>query len=173
MSDSAAEAFRWFVTDRYERLLRVAYLLTGDARRAEDLLQRALAKTWFAWNRLHLESADAYVRVVLTRTYISDRRRRWNGELPTASVPEGPAPDELTRVLDRDRLRRALATLPARMRSVLVLRYFEDLSEEQTAEALGCSVGTVKSQASRGLARLRATGGLRDGDSDGVREGRP
>src|SRR5262245_60475035 len=123
MRQSDAEAFRWFVAARYERLLRAAYLLTGDARRAEDLLQTSLAKTWFAWPRLHQESADAYVRVVLTRTYISDRRRRWNRELPTAEPPEAAAPDELGRLLDRDRLRRALATLPNRMRTVLVLRY--------------------------------------------------
>jgi RNA polymerase sigma-70 factor (ECF subfamily) len=155
--------FRWFVASTYPRLLRAAYLLTADNGKAEDLLQSALTKTWLAWGRLHHDSAESFVRTTLVRTYISGQRRRWRGELPHAVLPEVAAPDQTDQVAERDRLLRALAALPRQTRAILVLRYFEDMSEAQTAAALGCSVGAVKSQASRGLARLRALGTLGDG----------
>lgn len=148
-------AFQAFVTARYARLLQVAYLLTGDAGRAEDLLQTALLKTWTAWRRLHHEAAEAYVRTVLVRTYATWWRRRWRDELPFAVVPDRAGLDESARVVERDAWRQPLARLPARMRAVVVLRYFEDYSEQQVAEALGCSIGSVKSLCSRALARLR------------------
>jgi RNA polymerase sigma-70 factor (sigma-E family) len=148
-------AFEAFVAARYRRLLHTAYLLTGDHGRAEDLLQASLAKTWSAWPRLHQTVAEAYVRTVLVRTYATWWRRRWRGERPVAQPPDQAAPDELARLAERDALLRALGQLPARMRAALVLRYFEDYSERQVADALGCPVGTVKSLCSRGLARLR------------------
>jgi RNA polymerase sigma-70 factor (sigma-E family) len=153
-------AFEAFVTGRYRRLLRTAYLLTGDQGRAEDLLQASLAKTWSAWPRLHQEVAEAYVRTVLVRTSATWWRRRWRGERPTALLPERAGPDEQARLAERDALLRALGRLPARMRAALVLRYFEDYSERQVADALGCPVGTVKSLCSRGLARLRGVPSL-------------
>jgi RNA polymerase sigma-70 factor (sigma-E family) len=148
-------AFEAFVDSRYRRLLHTAYLLTGDHGRAEDLLQVSLAKAWSAWPRLHLAVAEAYVRTILVRTYATWWRRRWRGEQPVAQPPERVAPDELARLAERDALLRALHRLPARMRAALVLRYFEDYSEQQVADALGCPVGTVKSLCSRGLVRLR------------------
>jgi RNA polymerase sigma-70 factor (sigma-E family) len=154
--------FEAFVAARYRRLLQVAYLLTCDVGRAEDLLQTALLKTWSSWRRLRPEAAEAYVRTVLVRTSASWWRRRWRGELPTASVPERAAADDLARVLDREALLRPLGRLPARMRAVIVLRYFEDLSERQAAAALGCSVGSVKSLSSKALARLRELPSLAD-----------
>ena len=153
-------AFQAFVAIRYHRLLQTAYLLTGDRGRAEDLLQTSLLKTWSAWHRLHQETAEAYVRTVLVRTAATWWRRRWIGERPTAVLPDRAAPDELARVSERDALWHALARLPVRMRAALILRYFEDYSERQIAEALGCSVGSVKSLCSRGLARLRGVPSL-------------
>ncbi|HET7763042.1 MAG TPA: SigE family RNA polymerase sigma factor [Phycicoccus sp.] len=147
--------FDAYVAARGGDLLRSAYLLTGDHQRAEDLVQTALSKVWPRWDRVVAGDASphAYVRRVMVTTYIAWWRRRWNGEHPTDVLPEPTTPvrDEP----DRVDLVRALATLPRGQRAVLVLRYVEDLSEAQTAKALGCSVGTVKSQCSRGLAALR------------------
>jgi RNA polymerase sigma-70 factor (sigma-E family) len=153
-------AFEAFVVAHYRRLLRTAYLLTGDQGRAEDLLQASLAKTWSAWPRLHQAVAEAYVRTVLVRTYSTWWRRRWRGERPVALPPDRATPDESARLAERDALLRALDRLPPRMRAALVLRYFEDFSEQQVARALGCPVGTVKSLCSRGLARLRGVPSL-------------
>lgn len=139
-----------FVGSRSTALLRTAYLLTRDHALAEDLLQTALTKAWFAWSRIET-APEAYVRKVLVNTYASWWRRKWNGEHATESLPETPVePAEST--LD---LWQAMARLPRRQRAVVVLRYFEDLTEAETADLLGCSVGTVKSQASKALAKLR------------------
>jgi RNA polymerase sigma-70 factor (sigma-E family) len=146
--------FDEFVVTRSSRLLRTAYLLTRDWALAEDLLQTALAKSWFAWGRLD-DDPEPYVRKVLVNTYASWWRRRWRGETPTESLPESRSPDPTNQVDDRDELWQALGRLPRRQRAVVVLRYFEDLGEAQTAEILGVSTGTVKSQASKALARLR------------------
>jgi RNA polymerase sigma-70 factor (sigma-E family) len=158
--DQDEATFEAFVDNRYRRLLQTAYLLTGDQGHAEDLLQASLAKTWAAWPRLHHAAADAYVRTVLVRTHATWWRRRWRGERPAARLPDQAAPDELARLPERDALLRALATLPPRMRAALVLRYFEDYSEQRVAEVLACPVGTVKSLCSRGLARLRGVPSL-------------
>jgi len=151
-------SFDDFVATRSTRLLRTAYLLTHDRALAEDLVQTSLAKAWFAWARIEGQP-DAYVRRVMVNTYSSWWQRRWNGEQATADLPEraaaaGHRPEDV-RVDDRTDLWRALARLPRRQRAVVVLRFYEDLSEIETAEILQCSVGTVKSQASRALAKLR------------------
>ena len=151
------DAFRDFVVGRSPSLLRTAYLLTGDWGHAEDLLQTSLAKVYRAWSRLRdHDNLDAYVRRVMVNTQTTWWRRAWKAEQPTGSLPDWPGPDATHATDDRDRLRRALLTLPARQRAAVVLRHYEDMSEAETAKLLGCSVGTVKSQCSRGLAKLRA-----------------
>ena len=149
--------FREFVTGRSPALLRTAYLLGGDWATAEDLLQVALTKTYLAWLRLGtIEAIEPYARRVLVNTATSWWRRRWHGERPTDVLPDMPASDGLDERLERDRLWRHVVTLPARQRAVLVLRFYEDQSEAETARLLGVSVGTVKSQCARALATLRA-----------------
>jgi RNA polymerase sigma-70 factor (sigma-E family) len=143
-------AFDEFVAARSRALLRTAYLLTHDHALAEDLLQTALAKAWFAWKRIQGEP-EPYVRKILVNTYASWWRRKWNGEQPTETLPERVFED----VSEPTDLWTAMARLPRRMRAVVVLRYFEDLTEAQTADVLGCSIGTVKSQTSKALAKLR------------------
>ena len=147
------EGFDEFVATRSRTLLRTAYLLTGEHALAEDLLQTALAKCWFAWGRIE-GAPEPYVRRVLVTTYATWWRRKWTGERPSAALPDVPVPDGSS-VEDRDALWRALDTLPRRQRAVVVLRYYEDLSEADTAAALGISKGTVKSQAAKALAALR------------------
>jgi RNA polymerase sigma-70 factor (sigma-E family) len=138
-------------------LLRTAYLLTGDAHLAEDLLQTALAKTWFRWRTLRDPgAAPAYVRAVMATTSTAWWRRKWNREVATEHLPERAGLDDYDAVDTRDLVARALRTLTARQRAVLVLRYFDDMPEAAVAEALGCSLGTVKSTSSRALAVLRA-----------------
>ena len=146
--------FDEFVAGRSPALLRTAYLLTGDHGLAEDLLQTALAKCWFAWARID-GPPEPYVRRALATTYATWWRRKWRAERPTGSLPEQAAPGATGSVDDRDLLWRALGGLPRRQRAVVVLRYYEDLSEADTAAALGVSVGTVKSQAAKALATLR------------------
>ena len=147
--------FDGFVEARSPRLLRTAYLLTRDWALAEDLLQTALTKAWFAWGRIE-DSPEAYVRKTLVTTYTSWWRRKWRGEVPTRSCPTAAsasvAPTTSTTACCSGR---RLDSLAPRQRAVIVLRYFEDLTEAETAHVLGCSVGTVKSQTSKALARLR------------------
>jgi RNA polymerase sigma-70 factor (sigma-E family) len=152
MADRAE--FDAFVAARSPNLLRTAYLLTGDRHAAEDLLQTALAKSWFAWRRID-SAPEAYVRRVIATTYATWWRRRWRVERPTGEVPDTGEPDQTASIDTRDALWRALAALPRRQRTVVVLRYFEDLSEAEIAATLGISTGTVKSSASRALATLR------------------
>jgi RNA polymerase sigma-70 factor (sigma-E family) len=150
--------FGEFVAARSPALLRSAWLLTGDEALAEDLVQAALARVWPRWDRIYRtdSSLEAYVRKVMVTTYANWWRRKWRAEQPTARVPEHPAPvDSYAEADDRAEVRRALAVLPPRQRAVIVLRYYEDLTETQTAGVLGCSVGTVKSQTSKALAKLR------------------
>ncbi len=152
------DEFGRFVAARGRALCRTAYLLTGDWQVGEDLVQEALTKTYLRRHRLRSQAAlEPYARKVLVSVFLSWRRRQWHRELPYADVPEQPAADELDALLDRRGLWSALSELSARQRAVLVLRYFEDLSEADIAAVLGCSPGTVKSQASRGLERLRRT----------------
>ncbi|MGY0234289.1 SigE family RNA polymerase sigma factor [Longispora urticae] len=154
--------FRDFVAARSPALLRTAYLLVGDWHRAEDLLQTALTKTYLAWRRLgEIGAVEAYTRKVLVNTATSWWRRRWTGERPTADLPDTPGPDGLDALVVRDELWQQVRRLPARQRAVLVLRYYEDQSEAETARLLGVSVGTVKSQASRALGTLRVQLGTR------------
>jgi RNA polymerase sigma-70 factor (sigma-E family) len=146
-----------FVRAWYPRLLRTAYLLCGDRGKSEDLVQATLAKLVVAWSRLQgSESIDHYAQKVLINTYVSSRRRRSWWEQPFGRLVDASAPDEYTAVEQRDWLRRALDGLPARQRAAVVLRFYEDLSEQDAAHVLGCSVGTVKSLSSRGLQKLRA-----------------
>ncbi len=153
MSGGSEAGFGDFVEQWSPALLRVAFLLTGDRGLAEDLLQTALLKTSRRWSRIaDQEAAYPYVRRVLVTTSASWRRRRRVGEVLTDRLPESATPGGETAP---GRAVAALEALPPRMRAVIVLRYYEDLSEADTAAALGCSVGSVKSQASRGLARLR------------------
>jgi RNA polymerase sigma-70 factor (sigma-E family) len=150
------DEFREFVAARSGALLRTAYLLAGDWATAEDLLQTALTKTYLAWKRLGgIEAVEPYARRVLVNTATSWWRRRWHGERPTEQLPERPGPDRHAEALDRDVMWRQVRALPARQRAVLVLRFYEDLSEAQIADLLEISPGTVKSQTSRALATLR------------------
>ncbi|HLV58346.1 MAG TPA: SigE family RNA polymerase sigma factor [Natronosporangium sp.] len=150
------EEFREFVAARSGALLRTAYLLAGDWATAEDLLQTALTKTYLAWKRLGtIEAVEPYTRRVLVNTATSWWRRRWHGERPTEKLPDVPAPDQHQEAIERDALWQHVRALPARQRAVLVLRFYEDLSEAQTAELLDISAGTVKSQTARALATLR------------------
>lgn len=151
----AQQSFEEFVRARTAALSRVAYLLTGDHHLAEDLVQQALLQVAGRWPALVARGdPDAYVRRVMYHQHISWWRRR---EPPTArrAAPPEAAPDPGDSVVAAVAVRRALARLGPRQRAVLILRYFEDLSETRTAEILGISVGTVKSQARDGLARLR------------------
>lgn len=149
--------FRDYVVARSPALLRTAYLVTGDRGEAEDLLQEALLRLSRVWQRVSgSDSLDAYVR----RTMVNLRTSRWRRRrVHTVTVDELPehqrAADDATRISDRDEMWLALATLPPRMRAVLVLRFYEDLTEAETAAALECSIGTVKSQSSRALDKLR------------------
>jgi RNA polymerase sigma-70 factor (ECF subfamily) len=163
MGGVARDEFDEFVRARYDRLCRTAYLLCGDWQHAEDLVQTALAKTYVAARRGHVESLDAYVHRTLVTTRASWWRRRWHGEVATATLPDTAAPTDVYDAADRRaQVLAALATLPAAQRDVLVLRYFADVSEAGTAAALGVSPGTVKSRASRAIAALRASGLLTD-----------
>ena len=152
------DGFAEFVAARSARLLRFAWLLTGDAASAEDLLQTVLAVTWRRWDRITEGGAvEAYVRRALVTTYVSWWRRRWRGETPTAAVPERAAGTDVPADLAvRDALRRALAGLSRQQRAAVVLRYAEDLSVVQTAEILGCSPATVRVQTYRAIRALRA-----------------
>jgi len=147
--------FSAFVAARGTSLLRVAYLACGDAAEAEDLLQTALERTYRSWDRVRHDSPEPYVRRVIVNAAISRARRR----AILSIIPMHSPPETSARTGDPDLrhvLMDALRALPPRQRAVVVLRYWEDLSETQTAEVLGCSVGTVKSQASKATAKLRS-----------------
>lgn len=151
------EGFRAFVAARSAALVRSAWLLTGDEGEAQDLVQAALAKTWSRWSRVVRKDApEAYVRRVMLSTFLTWRRRRWRSEVSVAAVPERANPVDVFADADVRRLVQvALRGLPPRQRAVVVLRFFDDLTEAQTAQLLGCSVGTVKSQTAKALAKLR------------------
>jgi RNA polymerase sigma-70 factor (sigma-E family) len=152
------DGFEQYVRDRQRSLLRTAWLLTRDWPRAEDLVQTALVKVWPRWRRVvRGGDPDPYVRQTLIRTYLSWNRRRWHAEQPSELVADIPDDQDTFRAVDlRDVLARVLPTLPARQQAALILRFYEDLSVEQTAEALGCSTGTVKSQTAHALAKLKS-----------------
>lgn len=154
-----APTFTGYVRSRGPVLLRTARSLTADPCDAEDLLQTALTKTYLAWDRIADHRAlDGYVRRALLNTRTSQWRKRKVDEFAVAELPEpavqvGPDPAEQQAV--RDAMWRAVCALPPRQRAMVVLRYYEDLSEAQTAAVLGVSVGTVKSAVFRALAKLR------------------
>lgn len=146
-------AFSAFMAEATPSLLRTAWLLTGSADRSQELVQAAFVKTYAAWPKVRRESALAYARRVLVN-HKTDTWRRTSRELVVDEVPERPlAPDGA--VEHRDEILQLLQRLPRQQRTVVVLRYYQDLSEQQTADLLGISVGAVKSAASRGLATLR------------------
>ncbi len=145
--------FREFADSCADALFRSALLLSGDRGRAEDLVQEALLSTYGAWPRIRNESRrEAYARRCIVNAWLSWNRKRSNTELPVDRVPERGRVDEQADGVD---VMSALARLPPRQRAVIVLRYYEDLTEQQTARLLRCSIGTVKSQASAALAKLR------------------
>lgn len=146
-------AFRAFVETHGRTLLHAARLLTGDPQRGEDLVQTTLTKLYLKWGRVG--EPLAYARRTLTTTHIDSTRRRWWGERPADALPEEPAADPLAPAEDRDELRRLLRELTAQERAVVVLRYYCDLSEQDTAATLKLPLGTVKSTCARALSRLR------------------
>jgi RNA polymerase sigma-70 factor (sigma-E family) len=150
-----------FVAARYPAMLRSAFLLCGSQTDAEDLAQDALVRVVQRWGRVsRSDDPVAYANRILLNTFLSGRRRRWHGEVAHAAPPERPdAAGGYGAVDDRDALRRALMGLPPRQRAAVVLRHHQQLSEADAAALLGCSVGTVKSLTSRGLAALRANTG--------------
>ncbi|HEU5033766.1 MAG TPA: SigE family RNA polymerase sigma factor [Mycobacteriales bacterium] len=155
MADAAV--FEEWVSIHSPALLRTAVLLAGSRESGEDLLQAALQKTYLRWSHIEdIDAAAAYTRTVMTHLATRWWRRRWRGEVPTEQVPEARTGDAFEAVDDRDRLRRELAKLPRQQRAVVVLRYYEDRSEQEVAATLGVSVGTVKAAAHVGLGRLRS-----------------
>jgi RNA polymerase sigma-70 factor (sigma-E family) len=151
-----AEFVEW-ASARKSVLLGAAYLMVGDHHLAEDLVQEALTKTYVAWPRIRdTTKAEAYARRAVTTTAVSWWRRKSSHERPHDALPDDAGRDELaTGVASRDWVWRELQALPIKQRSAFVLRYYEDLSVAETAAALNCSEGTVKSQVSRGLGRLK------------------
>jgi len=143
-----------YLAARLPRLHRIAYLLCGDGHRAEDIAQATAVAIYTNWKRVRsADNTDAYVHKMLFRQYLGQRRLSWSRVLLTDRMPERAAPAVC--VEDRVAVLAALSTLPKRQRAAVVLRYFSDLSVQDTAAALGCSEGTVKSQTARGLATLR------------------
>lgn len=171
------DSFDEFVEASSRSLLQAAWLLTGDWASAEDLVQLTLLQAWRRWDSIGPDARYGYARRVLLNRYLSGRRRRWSGErpspdigietptssetMPTDTTPTDMPTDMMHSIDLRTSLRSALATLPAKQRAVVVLRYFCDMAEADTAQLLGCSPGTVKSQSSRALAKLRSHPGLR------------
>ena len=157
----AGYEFTSYVRAKGPALLRTARSLTPNPSDAEDLLQTALTKTYLAWERIDDHRAlDSYVRRTLVNTRTSQWRKRRVDEYATDELPEPSAttaagPDGAEQQAERDAMLRAISRLPVRQRAMVVLRYYEDMSEAQTAEALGVSVGTVKSAVSRALSKLR------------------
>jgi RNA polymerase sigma-70 factor (sigma-E family) len=169
VGSSAEAAFNDFVARGYHGLVRTAYLLTGDRHQAEDLVQQCLMSTYRSWGRLESPgSAAAYTRTSMVRQAVRWRGRRWRGEVPTGDLPPVAVGDRTGEVELAEQARRALMTLPAKQRAVLILRYFDDLSEAEVATVLRCSVGTVKSRASRALQTLRRRGLFEEWSSTGV-----
>jgi RNA polymerase sigma-70 factor (sigma-E family) len=148
------DEFREFVRGHFLPLRSLAYVTCGDWQTAEDATAAALAKLWRRWSRI--TTPEAYARTVVVRTALREAAKPWRRERPAGdAMPEVGGPDPARQVDERLLLRTALRQLPPRQRAVLVLRFLEGLSVNETAEVLGCRPGTVKSQCSRGLATLR------------------
>lgn len=150
-------AFVEWASARGKSLRGTAYLLVGDHHLAEDLVQEALTKTYVAWPRIRdVTKAEAYARKAITTTAISWWRRKSSGEKPYESLPEAAiGARESSEVVDHEWIWQELQALPIRQRAAIVLRYYEDMTLAEAADQLDCSVGTIKSQVSRGLERLR------------------
>ncbi|KAB1908247.1 SigE family RNA polymerase sigma factor [Micromonospora tulbaghiae] len=148
------QAFREFVTSQMASLRKLAYMTCGDWHAAEDAVANALVKLYPRWRKL--ERPDLYVKTMVYRAAIDETRRPWRRERSAGdAMPDVTVRDTAATTDERMRLRAALETVPARQRAAVVLRHYLDLSLEDTAAVLGCTVGTAKSQVSRGLAKLR------------------
>ncbi|MFC3494412.1 SigE family RNA polymerase sigma factor [Glycomyces rhizosphaerae] len=154
MTPQQEREFREYVQARRSGLLRTAYLMCGDWHRSEDAVQSSMIKLYGAWSKTRLETADAYTRRIVTNTLIDESRRGWfrrersYSDLPDG-IADGTGPEERLTAVS------ALAMLPPRQRATLVLRFWEDLTVDETARIMRCSTGTVKSQTARGLQTLR------------------
>jgi RNA polymerase sigma-70 factor (sigma-E family) len=145
-----------YVGARLARLHKTAYLMCGDPHRAADLVQATLVSLYLHWRRASAaDNLDGYVHRIMARRFVDEQRRPWSRVLLRPWLPEPPPEPDDDRLSDRDRLVTALRAVPPRQRAVLVLRFFADLSVQETAAALGCATGTVKSQCARGLATMR------------------
>ncbi|WP_299955129.1 SigE family RNA polymerase sigma factor [uncultured Modestobacter sp.] len=156
MTDQRDDEFTAFVVEHGAALLRTACLLTGDRGHGEDLAQTALAKAYGAWSKVRAADVPvAYVRRVLVNSHLSWRRRLMSTEQTVETLPDRGGGDHQDAHADSDEVRRALLQLSPRVRTAVVLRYFDDLSEADTARLMGCSPSTVNNQVTRGLAVLR------------------
>ena len=165
MSAESDEQFREFMRGRWPAMVRLAYGLTGDLGHAEDVAQAAFARAYASWARVaRTGDPDAYVRRIVINENHSRFRRRRVAENLVDAVPEPPPQPAADPLGDSEALLKALRRLGPRQRAVVVLRFWMDMSEAETAAALGCSVGTVKSQASRALAALRGSAELMEGE---------
>jgi RNA polymerase sigma-70 factor (sigma-E family) len=163
--DDPPETLAAYVRMRLPALLRYAAVVTGEQALAEDVVQEVLARAHSRWGHIsRTEHPEAYLKKMIVNEYLS-WRRRWSRVLPVESVPVPlpDLPDHASRHADREALRAELSRLPRHQRAVLVLRYYEDQSDAQIAEILGCSQGTVRGHASRALARLRVNAQSGDG----------
>lgn len=160
--ESRDEEFQGFMTNCWPRLMRTAFLLTGERHAAEDLVQSTLERVYVAWRKVAAaDEPEAYVRRMLLNTHARKHRRRLKEFLAPRDDTDlrhetADTDDPMARADERGALLAALSRLPVRQREAVVLRYWEDLTETQTAEAMGCSVGTVKSNTAKGIAKLRA-----------------
>ena len=162
MRDGSEEDYVDYVAARIPALRRLAYVLAGDEHRADDLVQQTITTLYVKWRRAQAaDHLDAYVRTMLVRTFVNERRLAWARVRLFHELPE-PPPVEDGGIEDRQVVRAALSQVPRRQRAVLVLRFFYDLPVDEVAGALGCSAGTVKSQTARGLATLRRLLGERE-----------
>lgn len=169
MNEDDEAQFREFVAARFDGLRSLAYLTCGDWHTAEDAVASSLAKLYVHWRRV--DTPLAYVRRAVVHALVDESRRPWRRRERSAgySLPELPGPDHADQVDERIRIRAALARMAPGQRAVLVLRYYEGLSVEETAEVLGRQPGTVKSQTARGLTALRALLGAEPRDDDDPR----
>ena len=157
MNDHRDAEFTDFVAEHGRQLLRTACLVTGDSHLGEDLVQTALAKAYGSWAKVReADHPVAYVRRLMINTHLSWLRRLTNTERPHERFPDVGTGDHQSAHADTDEMRRALLRLSPRVRTAVVLRYFEDLTEAETAHVMGCSRSTVNNHVTRGLSALRA-----------------
>jgi RNA polymerase sigma-70 factor (sigma-E family) len=169
MRTEAQQEYVDYVTANLVALRHLAYLLCGDEHLANDIVQQTITKLFVRWRRLqHIEHLDRYVRTMLVNTFLDERRRPWSRVVRLVDRPVEPPPAPDQPVEETIVVRAALAKMPRKQQVVLVLRFLCDLSIEEVAEIMGCSPGTVKSQSSRGLTKLRE---LLEGDRMPLRNG--